>query len=152
MERMLQAVRAAVESDPRAVAVYPVHKSPIVRATAERIFAGCRRVLLTEPQDVVTFHNLLARCYLVLTDSGGIQEEAAALHKPVLVMRDVTERPEGEVSGGLRTVGTDGEKIARAFRLLMNDEMAYRAMATAENPFGDGHASERIIEILRNIK
>lgn len=148
MERMLRAVRAAVECDPRAVAVYPVHKNPAVRATAERVFAGCRRVILTKPQDVVTFHNLLARCYLVLTDSGGIQEEAAALGKPVLVMRETTERPEGETAGGLRTVGTDGEKITRAFRLLMDDEGAYRAMATAPNPFGDGHASERIADIL----
>lgn len=152
MERMLGAVRDAVREDPRAVAIYPVHRNPAVRATAEAVLGDCPRVILTEPQDVVTFHNLLARCYLVLTDSGGIQEEAAALRKPVLVMRDITERPEGEEAGGLRTVGTDRERILDAFRCLMGDEAAYQAMANAPNPFGDGNASRRIADVLTGRK
>ena len=148
MQKSLSQFRRVLDAYPSVKAILPMHKNPAVREVVTRVFCGCESIRLVEPLDVFTFHNLLFRSDFVVSDSGGIQEEAAALHKPVLVMRDVTERPEGEVSGGLRTVGTDGEKIARAFRLLMNDEMAYRAMATAENPFGDGHASERIADIL----
>ena len=128
--------------------IYPVHLNPAVRRTADNILSGCDNVQLVPPLDVVDFHNILARAYLVLTDSGGIQEEAPALGKPVLVMRETTERPEGVTAGTLRLVGCEEQGIYRSFLQLLDDEAAYAAMASAKNPYGDGHAAERICEIL----
>jgi UDP-N-acetylglucosamine 2-epimerase (non-hydrolysing) len=122
--------------------------NPAVRETAERELGGDDRIHIIEPLDVLDFHNFLARCHLILTDSGGIQEEAPSLGKPVLVMRDTTERPEGIAAGTLKLVGTDEETIYQSFRQLLEDEEAYRAMATASNPYGDGFASVRIADIL----
>lgn len=130
------------------VILCPLHFNPAVRTAAQEILSGCERIRLIEPPDVLTFHRLLSRACLVLTDSGGIQEEAAALSKPVLVLRNTTERPEGVSAGVLRLVGTDEDRIfLEASRLLRNpDELAY--MSAAENPFGDGHAGERIADII----
>ncbi len=148
MEDMLRAVRrvAAEREDVRVV--YPVHLNPAVRETAEAVLAGCENIRLVPPLDVIDFHNILARAYLVLTDSGGIQEEAPALGKPVLVMRETTERPEGVAAGTLRLVGCSEQGIYRSFLQLIDDEAAYAAMASAPNPYGDGHAAERICGIL----
>ena len=128
--------------------IYPVHKNPIVVNAANEIFCGCDRVKLIEPLDVFDFHNFLARSYLVLTDSGGIQEEAPSLGKPVLVMRDTTERPEGVAAGTLRLVGTNEDIIYKTFKLLLENEMEYERMSKASNPYGDGFASKRIADIL----
>ena len=120
----------------------------MVREAAAAELTGCDRIRLIEPLEVIDCHNLMARSYLILTDSGGIQEEAPSLGKPVLVMRDVTERPEGIAAGTLKLVGTSEEKIYREFTRLLDDRSAYEAMAHAENPYGDGHACERIADIL----
>lgn len=148
MEGMLRAVRESVEGHPDVRLVCPVHKNPAVRAVTAEVLSACPQIRMTEPQDVVAFHNLLARCYLVVTDSGGIQEEAAALGKPTLVMRHTTERPEGVRTGTLRLVGTDPKEIGRALCRLLEDGDAYRAMINAPNPYGDGNASRRIADIL----
>ncbi len=131
-------------------AVVSAHPNPVVRNTLGSAFAGLDNVLVTEPLDVPAFHSLLASSYLVLTDSGGVQEEAMALHVPTLVMRDVTERDEGVESGGLCLVGCRGESVASGFEALLADKARYLAMCRAENPFGDGRASERIADILCN--
>ena len=128
--------------------IYPVHLNPAVREAADEILGGHERVRLTEPMEVIDFHNFLARSYMILTDSGGIQEEAPSLGKPVLVMRDTTERPEGIEAGTLKLVGTDEENIYREFRRLLEDKKEYKKMSMAKNPYGDGKASERIVEIL----
>ena len=128
--------------------LYPIHLNPLVRQAAEETLRGCDRIRLVEPIEVVTFHNFLARSYMILTDSGGIQEEAPSLGKPVLVLRDVTERPEGVAAGTLKVIGTREEDVYREFRTLMTDEAAYDAMSRAENPYGDGLASRRIADIL----
>ncbi len=148
MERMFRAVRRIAEDHPDVKVIYPVHLNPQVRAIARRELGGCGRIRLIEPLDVPDFHNFLARSYLVLTDSGGVQEEALALGKPVLVMRDVTERPEGVRAGGLCLVGTDEDRIyGRCSELLASAE-DYEKMAQAPNPYGDGTASRRIAAIL----
>lgn len=143
-----RAVRRLAEVFPDLFVLCPLHLNPAVRSAAREILSGCDRVLLTEPPDVVTFHHLLSRASLILTDSGGIQEEAAALNKPVLVLRDTTERPEGVEAGVLRLIGVEEEHVFQeAFNLLHDpDELA--RMSAAENPFGDGHASERIADII----
>ncbi len=143
-----RAARRLIDAFDDLVILCPLHLNPAVRSAAQEILSGCVRIRLTEPPDVLTFHKLLSRACLVLTDSGGIQEEAAALSKPVLVLRDTTERPEGVSAGVLRLVGTDEDRIfLEASRLLRNpDELAY--MSAAENPFGDGHACERIADII----
>ena len=148
MHRMFRAIRRVVEEHPDVAALYPIHMNPAVREAARAELAGCDRIRMTEPVDVFDCHNLMARSYLILTDSGGIQEEAPSLGKPVLVMRDTTERPEGLAAGTLRLVGTEEETIYRTFRELLEDPAAYDAMAHAANPYGDGFASRRIADIL----
>ena len=128
--------------------IYPMHPSPAVRRVAVEVLSGHPRICLSEPLDVLAFHNILSRAYLILTDSGGIQEEAPALRIPVLVMRSVTERPEGIRSGCLRLIGTDEESVYQGFRTLVCDPAEYKKMASAENPFGDGHACRRIADVL----
>ncbi|MEE0845045.1 MAG: UDP-N-acetylglucosamine 2-epimerase (non-hydrolyzing) [Eggerthellaceae bacterium] len=150
MHRMFRAIRRVVEEHPDVRAVYPVHLNPQVRAAAEEELSGCSAIRLINPLDVIDFHNILARCYLVLTDSGGIQEEAPSLGKPVLVMRDTTERPEGVAAGTLKLVGTLEDDIFRECSILLSDEEAYRAMSRASNPYGDGHACKRIVSALLN--
>lgn len=129
--------------------VYPVHLNPVVRQTAKEVFGEEERVRLIDPLEVLDFHNFMNRAYLILTDSGGIQEEAPALGKPVLVMRDTTERPEGVEAGTLKLVGTDQETIYREFKRLLTDREAYDQMSRASNPYGDGNACHRIAEILQ---
>ena len=148
MVHMFRAIRRVCDEHPDIKAIYPIHMNPAVREIAERELGGDERIHIIEPLDVLDFHNFMARCYLILTDSGGVQEEAPSLGKPVLVMRDTTERPEGIAAGTLKLVGTDEETIYRNFRLLLEDLKAYAAMAEASNPYGDGHASERIADIL----
>lgn len=148
MHAMFRAIRRVIDEHPDVKAIYPVHLNPAVRDAAHAELDGCDRLRLIDPLDVLDFHNFLARSYLVLTDSGGIQEEAPGLGKPVLVMRDTTERPEGVAAGTLRLVGTDENVIYEAFSELLEDSEAYFAMSQASNPYGDGHASERIADCL----
>ena len=148
MARMFRAIRQVAEEHPDIKVIYPIHLNPAVREVAERELAGMDRIRLIEPLDVLDFHNFMARCHLILTDSGGIQEEAPSLGKPVLVMRDTTERPEGVAAGTLKLVGTDEERIYSCFRQLLENDDAYAAMANASNPYGDGYASRRIADIL----
>ena len=148
LHRMFRAVRRVVEEQKDIKVIYPVHMNPAVREVAEAELAGCDRIRLIEPLDVLDFHNFIAASCLVLTDSGGIQEEAPSLGKPVLVMRDTTERPEGIKAGTLKLVGTDETIIYSACTELLTDPAAYEKMSRAVNPFGDGHASERIVRIL----
>lgn len=148
MYHMFRAIRRIVNETPDIRVIYPIHMNPVVRQAANDIFAGDDRIHIIEPLDVLDFHNFLARSYLILTDSGGIQEEAPSLGKPVLVMRDTTERPEGIRAGTLKLVGTDEEIIYREFRKLLTDQKEYEKMAHASNPYGDGFASRRIADIL----
>lgn len=148
MYHMFRAIRRIVDETPDIRVIYPIHMNPVVRQAANDIFAGDDRIHIIEPLDVLDFHNFLARSYLILTDSGGIQEEAPSLGKPVLVMRDTTERPEGIQAGTLKLVGTDEEIIYREFRKLLTDQKEYEKMAHASNPYGDGFASRRIADIL----
>ncbi len=129
--------------------VYPIHMNPVVRDTAKKVFGNHDRIKLIEPLEVLDFHNFMNRAYLILTDSGGIQEEAPSLGKPVLVMRDTTERPEGVEAGTLKLVGTDREVIHREFLKLLNDRKEYEIMSRAVNPYGDGTACQKIAEILQ---
>lgn len=148
MHHMFRAIRRVMDEHPDVKALYPIHMNPVVRAAAAEELGGCDRIHIIDPLEVLDCHNIMARSYLILTDSGGIQEEAPSLSKPVLVMRDTTERPEGINAGTLKLVGTDEETIYRNFKTLLEDEAAYHAMANASNPYGDGHASERIADIL----
>jgi len=148
MRNMFRAIRRTVDEYPDVKAIYPVHLNPVVREIAQEILSGCDRIRLIEPLDVLDFHNFLARSYLILTDSGGIQEEAPSLGKPVLVMRDITERPEGIAAGTLKLVGTDEKRIFDTFKLLLENEEEYKKMSQASNPYGDGFASKRIADIL----
>ena len=148
MRHMFRAIRRIVDEHSDLKVIYPIHMNPVVRQTAAEIFGGDARFHLIEPLDVLDFHNFLARSYLILTDSGGIQEEAPSLGKPVLVMRDTTERPEGIAAGTLKLVGTEEETIYREFKRLLEDPAAYEAMAHAANPYGDGRACARIADIL----
>ena len=150
MHHMFRAIRRIMEEHPDVKAIYPIHMNPVVRQEADEDLRGCDRIRIIEPLDVLDFHNFLAHSYMILTDSGGIQEEAPSLAKPVLVMRDTTERPEGIAAGTLRLVGTDEEVIYRNFKELLEDKAAYDAMAHASNPYGDGFASRRIADILHN--
>jgi UDP-N-acetylglucosamine 2-epimerase (non-hydrolysing) len=149
--RIFRAVRRVVEEHGDVRVVYPVHKNPAVREVAEEVLGGCSRIRLIEPPDTVDFHNFLARSYLVLTDSGGIQEEAPAFGKPTLVLRDTTERPEGIEAGVARLVGTDEEAVYREFTRLLDDNAAYAEMSRAANPYGDGFAAKRIADILERM-
>ena len=148
MHNMFRAIRRIMDEHPDVKAIYPIHMNPVVRQEADEELSGCDRIRIIEPLDVLDFHNFLARSYMILTDSGGIQEEAPSLAKPVLVMRDTTERPEGIAAGTLRLVGTDEDVIYRNFKELLEDRTAYDAMAHASNPYGDGFASRRIADIL----
>ena len=148
MRDMFHAIRRIVDDTEDVKVIYPMHMNPAVREMARACFDGQERIHMIEPMDVLDFHNLMARAYLIMTDSGGIQEEAPALGKPVLVMRDTTERPEGVQAGTLRLVGTDETTIYAAVRELLTDERAYLDMAHAANPYGDGTASRQIADIL----
>ncbi len=148
MHHMFRAIRRVLDEHPDCKAVYPIHMNPLVRKAAEEELGDCKQIHIIEPIEVFDCHNFEARCYLCLTDSGGIQEECPSYGKPVLVMRDTTERPEGVAAGTLRLVGTDEETIYRNFKELLEDKEAYEKMAHACNPYGDGHASERIADIL----
>lgn len=148
MRNMFRAIRRVLAEHPDLKAIYPIHMNPVVRETAREIFGDNDRMHIIEPLDVLDFHNFLSRSHLVLTDSGGIQEEAPSLGKPVLVMRDTTERPEGIAAGTLKLVGTDEETIYASFKALLEDEALYQQMSKAANPYGDGFASKRIADIL----
>lgn len=150
MRHMFRAIRRVMDEHPDVKAIYPIHMNPVVRETADAILGDDEWIHIIEPLDVLDFHNFMARSYMILTDSGGIQEEAPSLGKPVLVMRDTTERPEGIKAGTLKLVGTDEETIYTEFKHLLTDKEANDAMAKASNPYGDGHACERIAEILFN--
>ena len=151
MENMFRAIRRVMDKHPDTKAIYPIHMNPVVRKIANTILGDDDRIHIIEPLDVVDFHNFLARSYLILTDSGGIQEEAPSLGVPVLVMRDTTERPEGIEAGTLKLVGTKEETIYREFDQLLTEQNKYAEMSHASNPYGDGHACERIAEILQMI-
>ena len=148
MHNMFRAIRRVMEEHPDVKAIYPIHMNPVVRQAAAAELGDFDRIRIIEPLEVLDFHNFLARSYLILTDSGGIQEEAPSLGKPVLLMRDTTERPEGIKAGTLKLVGTSEDVIYSEFTKLLNDQSAYDAMSKASNPYGDGHACERIADIL----
>ena len=148
MHNMFRAIRRVMEEHPDVKALYPIHMNPIVRRAAQEELGGLDRIHIIDPVDVIDCHNIMARSYLILTDSGGIQEEAPSLGKPVLVMRDTTERPEGIAAGTLKLVGTDEEVIFKNFKELLENKEAYERMSKANNPYGDGHACERIADIL----
>lgn len=148
MHQMFRAIRRVMEEHPDTKAVYPIHMNPEVRKAAHAELGGFDRLRIIDPLEVVDFHNFLARSYLVLTDSGGIQEEAPSLGRPVLVMRDTTERPEGVAAGTLKLVGTDEEAIYGEFSRLLSDDDEYKKMSQAANPYGDGFSSRRIADIL----
>lgn len=148
MHHMFRAIRRIMDEHPDVKAIYPIHMNPIVRQEADEELGDCDRVHIIEPLDVLDFHNFLSRCYMILTDSGGVQEEAPSLGKPVLVMRDTTERPEGIKAGTLKLVGTDEETIYENFKELLENTEAYEKMSKASNPYGDGFACMRIADIL----
>ncbi len=148
MKNMFRAIRRVMDEHPDVKAIYPIHMNPVVRAAADEVLGDLDRIHIIEPLEVLDFHNFLARSYMILTDSGGIQEEAPSLGKPVLVMRDTTERPEGIAAGTLKLVGTDESVIYDNFKLLLEDKTAYDAMSKASNPYGDGFACRRIADIL----
>ena len=148
MRHMFCAIRRVMDEHPDVKAIYPIHMNPVVRETASAILGDDERIHIIEPLDVLDFHNFMARSYMILTDSGGIQEEAPSLGKPVLVMRDTTERPEGIAAGTLKLVGTSEETIYAEFKRLLTDKAAYDKMAKASNPYGDGKACERIARVL----
>lgn len=151
MHHMFRAIRRIIEENPDVKAIYPIHKNPAVREAADRYLAGCTRLHLIEPLDVLDFHNFMANSYLILTDSGGIQEEAPSLGKPVLVMRDTTERPEGIAAGTLKLVGTKEDTIYETCNELLHNKAAYDKMSHASNPYGDGFASRRIADVIEKI-
>ena len=148
MHNMFRAIRRVLEENLDVKAIYPIHMNPQVRKAAHEELDGFDRLRIIDPLEVVDFHNFMARSYLILTDSGGIQEEAPSLGKPVLVMRDTTERPEGVQAGTLRLVGTTEEVIYQSFSDLLNNDVLYHTMSKASNPYGDGFASKRIVDVL----
>ena len=150
MRHMFRAIRRVMDEHPDVKAIYPIHMNPLVREIANEYLGDDDRIHIIEPLDVLDFHNFLSRSYLILTDSGGIQEEAPSLGKPVLVMRDTTERPEGIAAGTLKLVGTEEETIYTEFSRLLTDHTEYEAMSKASNPYGDGHACERIADVLED--
>ena len=151
MHHMFRAIRRVLEEHPDVKALYPIHLNPAVRKVASEELGNCDRIHIIEPLEVLDCHNIMARSYLILTDSGGIQEEAPALGKPVLVMRDKTERPEGVEAGTLKLVGTNEEMIYREFTCLLDHEKQYNQMAHAVNPYGDGFACSRIADTISGI-
>lgn len=148
MHHMFRAIRRVMDEHADVKAIYPIHMNPIVRRAADEELSGCDRIKIIEPVEVFDCHNLMAHSYLILTDSGGIQEEAPSLGKPVLVMRDTTERPEGIEAGTLKLVGTEENTIYNNFKILLENEKEYIKMSHASNPYGDGHACEKIADIL----
>lgn len=148
MRHMFRAIRRLLQEHDDVQVVYPVHLNPAVREVANEVLGNSPRIHLIEPLEVVDFHNFAARSYMILTDSGGIQEEAPSLGKPVLVLRDTTERPEGIEAGTLKLAGTNEEKIYHLAKELLEDENAYNQMAKAANPYGDGNASKRIVDAI----
>ena len=148
MHSMFRAIRRIVDETPDVKVIYPIHMNPLVRKAADEELGNSDRIRLIEPLDVLDFHNFMSRSYLILTDSGGIQEEAPSLGKPVLVMRDTTERPEGIAAGTLKLVGTDEEVIYSEFKKLLTDKEEYEKMSKASNPYGDGLACKRIADVL----
>lgn len=150
MKAMFRAILRVLKEHPDVKAIYPIHMNPVVREIADSILGKEERVHIIEPLEVIDFHNFLNQSYMILTDSGGIQEEAPSFGKPVLVMRDTTERPEGIEAGTLKLVGTEEENIYRNFKKLLDDEEEYKKMSNASNPYGDGFACKRIADILDN--
>ena len=148
LHHMFRAIRKIVDEFEDIKVIYPIHMNPVVRQTAKEILGDDNRIRLIEPLEVIDFHNFLSRSYLILTDSGGIQEEAPSLGKPVLVMRDTTERPEGIAAGTLKLVGTNEETIYNEFKRLLTDKDEYEKMSKASNPYGDGFACKRIADVL----
>lgn len=148
LERIFTAIKRVVDEEKEVKVIYPVHKNPIIREYANRIFQNHERIKLIEPLDVLEFHNFLAKSYLILTHSGGIQEEGPSLGKPILVLRDTTERPEGIEAGTLKLVGTKEENVYQEIKKLLQDKNEYDKMSKATNPYGDGLASKRIADIL----
>lgn len=151
MRHMFKAIKRVMDEHNDLKAIYPIHMNPIVREIANEIFKDDDRIHIIEPLEVIDFHNFLNQSYLILTDSGGIQEEAPSLGKPVLVMRDTTERTEGVAAGTLKLVGTNEESIYDAFNQLLNNRSEYKKMSSACNPYGDGFASKRIADILEKM-
>jgi len=152
MRNMFKAIKRIVDEYQDIKVIYPIHMNPSVREKANQILGDSDRIRIIEPLEVLDFHNFLAQSYLILTDSGGIQEEAPSLGKPVLVMRDTTERPEGVKAGTLKLVGTEEEVIYKNFKLLLEDDVEYEKMSKASNPYGDGFSSKRIADILESTK
>ena len=148
MRNIFRAIRKIVDEFSDVKVLYPIHMNPKVREVAHEVFDNCDRVKLIEPLEVFDFHNFQNKCYLIMSDSGGVQEEAPSLGKPVLVLRDTTERPEGIEAGTLKLVGTDEDTIYKETKLLLTDKEAYDKMSKASNPYGDGHASERIVDAI----
>ena len=148
MRRVFKVIREVVESREDVEVIYPVHLSPAVQEAAKEILGNTERIHLISPLDVVDFHNLAARSYFIMTDSGGVQEEAPSLGKPVLVLRDTTERPEGVEAGTLKLVGTESEKVKQEMEELLDNAAEYQRMSQAKNPYGDGKASERILDAI----
>ena len=148
MEHMFKAIRRVMDEHPDVKAIYPIHMNPKIHKIADKYLGNDDRIHIIDPLDVYDFHNYMEKSYLILTDSGGIQEEAPSLGKPVLVMRETTERPEGVKAGTLRLVGTSEDSIYESFSKLLNDPDEYKTMSHASNPYGDGHACERITKIL----
>ena len=148
MRRVFKVMKEVVDSHDDVEIIYPVHMSPKVQEVAHEILGNDPRIHLIAPLDVVDFHNLAKRSYFIMTDSGGVQEEAPALNKPVLVLRDTTERPEGVKAGTLKLVGTQVDDVRAAMLQLLEDKSAYDQMANAKNPYGDGHASDRIMDAI----
>lgn len=148
MKNIFRGIRRVLDELPGYKVIYPIHKNPLVRAAADEIFGDCDRVKLIEPLEVFDFHNFQNRAHIILTDSGGIQEEAPSLGKPVLVLRDTTERPEGIKAGTLKLVGTNSENVYKETMRLLTDHDEYERMSKASNPYGDGHASERIADAI----
>ena len=149
MHHMFRAIRRIIDEHDDVKVIYPIHMNPVVREAAKQELGDCKRVHIIEPLEVLDFHNFLARSYMILTDSGGIQEEAPSLGKPVLVLRDTTERPEGVKAGTLKLVGTDPDKVKEAMTSLLTEEALYKEMSKAPNPYGDGKASERIVQAIK---
>lgn len=152
MKNMFRAIKRLVDEHDDLRVIYPIHMNPLVRKTATEVFGNNEFIHIIEPLDVIDFHNFMAKSYMILTDSGGIQEEAPSLGKPVLVMRDTTERPEGIGAGTLKLVGTNEEKIYQEFKKLITDTSVYEEMSQASNPYGDGFACKRIADVLENAK
>lgn len=150
MRQMFKAIKRIVDENSNIKVIYPIHMNPVVREAANEILGDNERIRIIEPLEVLDFHNFMAKSYLILTDSGGVQEEAPSLGKPVLVMRDTTERPEGIEAGTLKLVGTNEEVIYSAFKELLENFGEYKRMSRASNPYGDGESCKRIVDILEN--